>query len=75
MSMSRPDGVTEDGEIVDENAYASYLEMMDGEEEQGGTTTTRNARTQEAVRREEVNINHSRHERESHSIDMEDYLP
>lgn len=68
MSMSRPDGVTEDGEIVDENAYASYLEMMDGEEEVGGETTTRNARTQEAVRREEVNINHSRNDRE-HSYD------
>ncbi|PLR30064.1 type IV conjugative transfer system coupling protein TraD [Chimaeribacter arupi] len=75
LLMDRPDGVTEDGEIVDENAYAAYLDMLGGDEEMNNVTVSRVPRTQDAVRREEVNINHSRQDRESKGMDMEDYLP
>lgn len=68
LTMHRPEGVTEDGEIVDESAYTAYLDMLASEEAAGQEIPLRSPRTQEAVRREEVNINHSRNDRE-HSLD------
>lgn len=45
--MPLPPGISDDGEIFDPDAYEQYAAQSE---------------TQEATRREEVNINHARHE-------------
>jgi hypothetical protein len=48
IEMPLPPGISEDGEIFDPDAYEQYAAQIE---------------TQEATRREEVNINHSRAEK------------
>lgn len=53
--MPRPDGISGEGEIIDPAAYEEYCRMDE---------------VQEATRREEVNINHSRADREAGEYEL-----